>query len=320
MLKVVLVGNGELGAALLSGILNSSHSVEGVFRWENAKNRDLISKLRSYINTDPIYSIIKKHSIPEINASGVNTPEFYKQVAKINPDVLIVGSWGEILKEKVISLPKIASVNCHPSFLPYHRGSNPYSSVIKEGEDFSGVTFHYIDKGLDTGDILLQKKVPISPFDTGGSLRTKCAYTASKMVIEVLDGLEHNSLKPIKQDSSVATYYPRLTAEDAIINWERPAIEIHNHIRGLSPWIKCYTRHKNEFFMIADSHVIELDTETQKGGIILSKGEKSILVSTAERDKAILLQNLELYGFAGKHLSGYYINKFVKIGDRLEQQ
>lgn len=318
MLKVVLVGNGELAASLLLGILESRHQLVGVFRWEKAKG-NIASILADFCFPDSLCSLVKKHRIHDIDARSVNGADFYMKIKELDPDVIIVGSWGEILKSRITSLPPKGCINCHPSLLPKHRGSNPYASAIRYGETETGVTFHCVDRGIDTGDILMQRKLEVSPCDTGDSLRIKCAYTAKGMIGQLLDSLENRSLEPVSQDHSQATYFPRLCAEDAIIHWEWPAQEIYNHIRGIYPWVRCYTRHGEVFFKTDRVKIVDIQTAVRESGIVIRPGNGSLLVSTGDMYKAILLENLEMYGFAGRVRAHHYIRNTVKRGDRLEK-
>jgi len=318
MLKVVLLGYGELAQSLLIGLIESRHKIVGVFRWEQERPNKPIAFLRDTFIPDGLTSIIRAQNIHEIKAGKANSLKFIKIIKKLKPDVILVGSWGEIIKKEIINLPKIAFINCHPSLLPTHRGSNPYASTIKNGETKSGITFHLMSEGIDTGEILLQKEVPISIEDTGGSLRNKCAFLAKNSVSKLLDKLENAELIPRKQDESKSSYFPRLNPNEAKISWKKPAIEIHNNIRAILPWMKSYTLHKNTFLYIQSTKVVGLNTDNTTPGKIISKKGGSLLIATADSNKAILAKNIEAYGFLSKFWSNNYINKKIKIGDYLQ--
>ena len=319
MLKVILIGYGELASSIMLGVLESQHELVGVFRWEKVNSNPIISFFKDLFVPDNFYSLIKSYKISEIKANSANSEKFLKEALKLHPDVIIIGSWGEKLKEATIILPRIACVNCHPSLLPKHRGSNPYASVIKNGEKASGITFHLVDKNIDTGSILLQKEVSISNEDTGYSLRIKASQAAREAVQELLDGLENAKFLPKKQDESESSYFPALSDEDAKINWNKTAQEIHNQIRGLYPWIKCYTLHKDNFLMIDSSKIIELDNPAVEPGKILSKKKNALIVSTSDPKQALMIDGLEVYGFIGKIWSEQYIYNKINIGDKLEE-
>lgn len=325
MLKVVLLGYGELAQSLLLGLMESRHSVVGVFRWEQERPNKLFAFLRDTFIPDGLTSIIRSKNIHEIKAHKANSIRFIKKIKKLNPDVILVGSWGEIIKKEIINLPKVAFINCHPSLLPTHRGSNPYASTIKNNENKTGVTFHLVNEGIDTGEILLQKDVNISEDDTGESLKNKCAFLAKNSVSELLDKLEKAELIPKKQDESKASYFPKLNFMDAKISWKKPAIEIHNNIRAVFPWMKSYTLHKDTFLFIQSTKIIEIptsqapyDDRVVTPGKVLAKKGGNLIISTADINKAILAENIEAYGFLSKLWSNYYINKKIKVGDYLQ--
>lgn len=319
MLKVVLLGYGELAQSLLLGLLKSRHKVVGVFRWENNPYNKSVNLIRDTFIPCPLTAMIRNKDLYEIKADRANTENFACEIEKLQPDVILVGSWGEILTGQTIKLPKTAFINCHPSMLPSHRGSNPYASAIRNGETKTGVTFHLMSEKIDAGEILLQKEIDILPEETGASLRKKCAFAAGSSVSELLDKLEKAQLIPRKQDETMASYFPQLTPDEASIDWNRHAVEIHNGIRGLYPWLECYTLHKDVFLYIRSTKIIDLSQTTGfTPGIIIDKSEDSLLITTADSDKAILAENIKAYGFFGDYWTKFYISSFVKTGDCLQ--
>ncbi len=314
MLKVVLIGYGSLAQSLMMGIIESGHQIAGVLRW---KEGPLPSPIKNLLTSDNFTHLIKAANINEIKTKKVNSKKFIKEIKKLAPDIILVGSWGEILKQEIIDLPKIACINCHPSLLPYHRGSNPYASAIIQGETKTGITFHLMTEGIDAGDILLQSKISISDNDTGGNLKAKCAYKAKELVAELLNKIQTAELIPKKQDESKASYFPRLIDEDAIITWSKPAIVIHNRIRALNPWMKCYTSHKDVFLFMQSTKIIELDNPEEISGKILSNTNGTLVISTSDPYKALMVSNIEVFGALNRFRSNSYINKKIKIGDSL---
>ena len=312
MLRVVVLGYGELAQAIVLGILQTKHKIAGVLRWKRHKPNRLFAFIKDTFAPEVLLSILRTHNIKDINAEKANSKKFIKEMKKLKPDVIIVASWGEILKKEVIDIPEIACINCHPSLLPKHRGSNPYISAIRQGEVKTGVTFHLMSKKIDAGDILLQTEVPISKLDTGASIRKKCAFTAKENIKILLDKLERGEIIPTGQKDSEASYFPVLAEEDAVINWHESAEFIHNQIRGLHPWIKCYTLFENTFLFIKSSEIINLNKIVNEPGKIIKKTEKGILISTGTPDKAILAESIEVYSFIpGLWTQNYIKNKLI---------
>lgn len=314
MLKVLLIGYGVLGESLLSGILTSKHQVVGLLSWDRRKTTTRISNT---FFPDNIEKLRRKYKIKAIDVEDVNSFEFIKIAKSLDPDILLIGSWGQILKKHVIDIPNKYCINCHPSYLPKHRGSNPYSSSIIAGESFTGVTFHEVDENIDTGRIILQEKIPISENNTGESIRTKCGEVAKNLIVKLLDDIENNNITLTPQDESIASYYPRLKAEDGAVKWGRSAQEIHNQIRGLHPWIYSYATYKNKLLLIETSHIVNKGFSETEPGTIIEITDDGIIVSTKTPGKALFLGGLQIFG-VNKLLSKMLLNKEITVGERLK--
>lgn len=310
MLKIVVLGYGELAQSILLGVLHSRHSLIGAMRYHKHFLKDLFMP-------DGLLTLIKANNIKELKARKANTKAFIKEMKKLKPDVIIVGSWGEIIKEEIIKLPRVAFINCHPSLLPKHRGSNPYASVIKHGETETGVTYHLMRKDIDAGEILLQEKVNIDNNETASSLRRKCALEARDMVRKLLDGLEKGEIIPKKQNPEEASYYPQLNDDDVKIDWHKPAYLIERQLRAIFPNMYCYTIHKNTFLTTKSAQMVNLKKPVMIPGIVLNKNAEEILVSTGDQNTAILLKDIGIYGLPFKFCTGFYLNRHLKIGDLL---
>lgn len=317
MLKVVLIGYGEMASALTIGILKSNHKLVGILRWEKAQNNKLLYFLKKIFWPDKLTTIVKANNLYEIKAKRANSEQFKKEILKLNPDIILVGSWGEIFKKDTILLPTTAFINCHPSLLPKYRGSNPYSATIMNGEERTGITFHLVDEGIDTGPILFQKEVSISNRDNAESLRNKCSFMAGEAIIELLNELDTSTIIPVNQDEKKSSYFPQINDKDAKIDWNKPPQEIYNQIRGLNPWLQCYTIYKQDFLMIKSAQIIEFDTQEAKPAKILKKTKNSLLVSTIEKNKAILLEGISVYGFLSILWSWIFIRN-IKINTFLK--
>lgn len=286
MLKVAVLGYGELAQSIALGVLSSRHALVGVMRWHKDFLKDIFMP-------EPLLSIIRASNIREIRAKRANTKKFIKEIKKLQPDVIIVGAWGEIIKKELFKLPRVAFINCHPSLLPKHRGCNPYTSVIRQKETETGVTFHLMAEKIDAGDILTQGKVAVSEHETGASIRLKCALKAREMVAPLLDGLEAGKILPVRQNEAEASYYPPLSEEDLVINWNSPAEHIYRQIRSLCPEMCCYTMHKNVYLPVKTARIADISEPTLLPGTIIEKNRNNILVATGEPDKALLLKDFQ---------------------------
>lgn len=307
-----------MASSLLLGAIESGHQVVGAIRHNTIKMHPFKRFFKDIFNAEEFLVLLKEFKIKEIKAKSVNSDEFFKKALKLNPDIILVGSWSEILNKKIIDLPKIACINCHPSLLPKYRGPNPYIETIRHGETQTGVTFHLMNERLDEGPVLMQKTIGITPEDTGGSLRVKSVFTARLMLPEVLAGLSEGTTLPLRQDESRATYYPRIQIHDALIDWKNDADVIYNQIRALDPWQSCFFLHKNTFLKVNSSKIIDIRQNVSPGIVVGKKGTK-IMVSTGTNGKGILFENPKVFGFWGTLFGSLYIRSKIKVGSSLEQ-
>jgi methionyl-tRNA formyltransferase len=170
-----------------------------------------------------------------------NNDDLRAQLAAINPDAIIVVGYGRLIPKWIIDLPPLGNINLHASLLPKYRGAAPVQWAIACGETLTGVTTMRIDTGLDTGDILLQKEIPILPEDTAETLAPRLAAIGADLMVETLRGLQAGTVRSQPQDNTKATLAPMLKKEDGQIDFRRSAVDIYNRLRGFQPWPGAFT-------------------------------------------------------------------------------
>jgi methionyl-tRNA formyltransferase len=175
-----------------------------------------------------------------------NNEEFRAQLAALKPDAIIVVGYGRIIPQWMLDLPPLGNINLHASLLPKYRGAAPIQWAIAQGESITGVTTMRIDAGLDTGDILLQREMPIAPVDTSETLAPKLAALGADLILETLRGCQAGTIHPRPQDHARATLAPILKKEDGIVDFSRPADEILNRLRGFQPWPGAHTKFRGK--------------------------------------------------------------------------
>jgi methionyl-tRNA formyltransferase len=185
-----------------------------------------------------------------------NNQQFQGQLVKIDPDAIIVAGYGRIIPQWMIGLPRFGNLNLHASLLPKYRGAAPIQWAIASGESTTGVTTMRIDAGLDTGDILLQREVPIGPEVTAVSLAPALATVGADLMIETLRGIENGSVRPQPQDHAKASLAPILQKEDGRIHFQRTAFEIGNRLRGFQPWPGAFTTFRGKNLQVLNAAVI----------------------------------------------------------------
>jgi len=317
MLKTVIIGHGEMLANLIAGALDAKCKIVGVLRYETVKYNSLRNKIRDFVTPSVDYSYIKSYNLNDIKVKSVNSEEFKKEMLKLNPDVILVGTWCEKLKKEIINLPKIAFINAHPSLLPKYRGPNPYLEVIRNQELKSGITFHLMDENYDSGAILLQREVEVQKYDTSKELKERIIRKAREAVGELLLNLDDDFIIPLVQNEEKATYYPNIKEEDIMLDFNKSAEEISAHIRSFYPWYRCYFEYKNQFFT-PDAYKIRILTpendnyKNLKPGTVVYKCPKTCELQILTGDKKVIqFVHVKLYGKLKSLFTRFYIKFFV---------
>ncbi len=171
----------------------------------------------------------------------VNRPEAVEQVRAWAPDLIVVVAYGQFLGKTILALPRLGCINMHLSLLPHYRGAAPIHRAIAAGERVTGVTAMQMDEGMDSGDMLMQACEPILPDDTAGSLHDRLSLLGSVVLLRVIQEAESGLLKRTPQDRAQATFAPKLTKDEGLIDWALPAAELGLRVRAFNPWPACFT-------------------------------------------------------------------------------
>ncbi len=317
MLKVVIIGYGEMFTNLIAGTLDANCQICGVLRKETVKYPKFLRKIKDVLNPSLDYNYIRSYNLPEIEAKSVNSPEFKKALLKLNPDIILVGSWGEKIKKEIYDIPKLASINAHPSLLPAYRGPNPYFWTIRNREQSSGVSFHLLDSGFDTGAILAQEEVKIYPSDTGKSLKDRTVLTARGVVCELLKALREDIIIPLTQREDKAGYYSH--PDNLELDFTKSAEENHALIRAIYPWSEAYFYHR---FTCLSAHpdcleIYDNNTNYTEAGTITDIDVHNKIISILCGDNRIIKFRTSLNKKYDKPFSKNYIKREMSIGEIL---
>jgi methionyl-tRNA formyltransferase len=230
-MRIVFIGAGEIGVPTLQALLKSAHEVVGV-----VTQPDKPVGRSQLIEPPPIKNALSGTNIPVLQPARIKDRQAIEEIRTLRPDVIVVMAYGQILPRDVLEIPEIGCLNLHASLLPRWRGAAPIQAAIAAGDREIGITVMYMDEGLDTGDILLQRTIDILPADTGGALHDRLAGVAPETLLESLDLLAKGKAPRTPQDNAVATYAPKLKREDGKIDWSDPADAIERKIRAFDPW------------------------------------------------------------------------------------
>ena len=313
-MRIVFIGTGEIGVSTLEALLKSEHEVVAVVtqpdkpvgRAQQIEPPPIKKALtrNGGLQTAAGQSAAGKPPLPEIlQPAKIKDPQAIEQVRAMVPDVIVVMAYGQILPRAVLEIPKIACLNLHASLLPRWRGAAPIQAAIAAGDQKTGITVMYMDEGLDTGDILLQRTTEIRPDDTGRSLHERLAQIAPEALLESLRLLTAGSAPRIPQDNAQATYAPKLKREHGRIDWSEPAEVIERKIRAFNPWPGAFMQINNRNLKIFSASVVDLSG--QPGEILRS--EKELVVAAGKG--ALSLGDVQLEGkrrmSAGEFLPGH---------------
>lgn len=312
MHKVLLLGSGDFACGVLEGILASEHKVVGFFPWEARSKPSLKTRIKRRFITDNV-TLAEQYGIPVWQMRSANSAEFAARVAALQPDIIVVAGWGEILKPQTIELPVRAVVNSHPSLLPRHRGASPISSVLCEGETHTGVTFHYLTPQIDAGHILYQSALSIYEGDDFASLSRRIIRRAKETIGLALAKVgEPGEL----QDESEASYFYRLAPSEMWLDWSAPAQRLRNRIRSVSG---NYFRsgHNNRALYITDVELVELHQPCHQPGRILDKAGSRLLIATGDPSTALFICANPVDNLCGPLGAKWYCLNKIQIGDLL---
>ena len=235
-MRIVFMGTPDFAVPSLEALLKSDDHVVGVVTQpDRPKGRG------QEVMFSPVKVVCQREGIPVLQPLKMKDPAFLDALREWKPDVIAVTAFGRILPPVILALPPRGCINVHGSLLPKYRGAGPVQWAIIRGERETGITTMFMAEGMDTGDMLLRETVEIRPEDTAGTLAPRLADVGGRLLVETLRRLKAGTLTPERQDDAQATMAPLLKKEDGLIDWTRPATEITNRVRGLSPWPGAYT-------------------------------------------------------------------------------
>ena len=311
-MRVVFMGTPDFAVGTLEALLEAGHEVVAVVTQpDKPKGRG------KTLMPTPVKEAALARMIPVLQPKKVREPEFVETLRKIGPDVIVVAAFGQIISKEILEMPRSGCINVHASLLPAYRGAAPIQWAVINGDKESGVTIMRMNEGLDTGDMIDKVVVPLDENETGGSLFDKLSAAGAKLCAEVLEKLENGTAVFEKQpELSTTDYAAMIDKKMGKINWERPAKEIEQLIRGLNPWPSAYTFMKGKSLKLWTASVVYEEREAVPGEIV-EIGKEGILVKTGEG--LLLIRELQLEGKkrmdTAAFLRGYTVDKGWILGE-----
>lgn len=314
-MKIIFFGTSSFAVPGLKALAVSRHKVLLVVTQpDRKKGRNLAVK------PPPIKEVASSLGISVFQPENASSVDSIMELKKINADLFVIISYGQILKESLLSLPAKFCINLHASILPKYRGAAPINWAIINGEDKTGVTVFKLEKRMDAGDIILTKEADIEEMDTALTLNERLSHVGAGALLEAVDLIERGRVTLIRQDEKEATYAPKLKKSDGLIDWELPAAVLHNKVRGLIPWPAAFTRLKDKTIKILATGMEYCNSrpEGSPGQIVAVEPGAGIVIKTAEG--CLTVHKLQLEGSRPMRFDEFLRGHKLKIGDLFGKQ
>lgn len=314
-LKIVFMGTPDFAVGALQAIIEAGHQVSAVVTQpDKPKGRG------KELQMTPVKACAAAHNIPVFQPGKIKEPEAVEVLRSYEADIFVVAAFGQILSEEILSMPKYGCVNIHASLLPKYRGAGPIQWAIIDGEKKTGVTIMQMEKGLDTGDMLLQKEVEIDPKETGDSLHDKLAAAGAELIVEALPKIAAGQLTPRKQNDAESCYAKMLQKSMGRIDWNLTADKLDCLIRGLISWPGASTTFRGKNLKIWEEEpVMEGDfsvsiSESLPGTIVCVEKE-AFYVQTKEGVLKVL--SVQIEGKKRMAVKDFLLGYPIKAGECL---
>ncbi len=305
-MKVVYMGTPDFAVYALESIINAGYQVEAVFTQpDKAKGRS-----KALIPT-PVKAKAMEFNIPVYQPEKLREEENVTLLKEINPDIIVVAAYGQILPESILNIPKYGCINIHASLLPKYRGAAPIEWSIIDGEAVTGVTTMYMEKGLDTGDMIEKVQVAIESDDTGQTLHDKLAVAGAELILSTMKKLQEGTATRTKQNNDESCYASMLSKDMGNIDFAKDATEIERLIRGLNPWPCAFTKIDGKGVKIFKAQVCSVADGTKPGEIV--EVTKKTFTIACGKD-GLIIKNLQPEGKKPMDTVSYLNGNKITVG------
>jgi methionyl-tRNA formyltransferase len=262
-LRIVYFGTPQFAVPTLEHLLASRHQVVGV-----VTQPDRPRGRGQKVSEAPVKTLALSHHIPVFQPERLRAADVQETIGSWQPDLGVVAAYGKLIPEALLALPRLGMINVHASLLPKYRGAAPVHRAVIDGEAETGVTIMRVVKELDAGNMLAKVTRPIGPDETSDVVERDLGRLGAPLLVEVVDRLAAGPIDEERQDFMLATYAPKITKEEGLIDWTLPAAFIHNRVRGLYPWPHAYTYLDGARLILLRTRVDDVPTTAAPGTVV----------------------------------------------------
>lgn len=325
-MKIIFMGTPDFAVGALEALLAAGHEVTAVVTQpDKQKGRD------RKIQCSPVKECALVHGLTVLQPARIKASEAVEELRKYEADIFVVAAFGQMLSKEILEMPKYGCINIHASLLPKYRGAAPIQYAVLNGDEVTGVTIMQMNEGMDTGDILMMKAIPVEKNDTGGSLFEKLSVLGAELLVKTLPKIEAGDIIPVKQQEEDAVYVHMLSKDMGKIDWEKSADVLERLVRGMNPWPSAYCtfRGKNLKVWAVEISDEERKEESAYAGLFRYSEEKeadpgevllvtkdSIYVQTGEG--VLVLKEVQLEGKRRMAVRDFLLGCQVKAGEMLD--
>lgn len=304
-MKLIFMGTPDFAVPCLESLIGAGHEILGVFTQPDKPVG------RKQILTPPDVKVCAlKHALTVYQPKTMRDGTAMEIIRSLDPDAIIVAAYGKILPKEILDYPKYGCINVHGSLLPKYRGAAPIQWSVINGDAETGVTVMQMNEGIDTGDMLMKRSIPIGIDDTAESMFDKLAALGGEVIVEALEKIERGELTPQQQDESLSSYAPMLDKSISLIDWNKSGMTVHNLVRGLYSWPIAYTILNGKKLKVLRTSPCDRSGEA---GAVLSVDPLTVACG----DGSVIIHELQLEGKKRMDSKAFLVGHKLCIGDKL---